>query len=199
MGMFSIETRSCDDFSLNSGDTVALARDGSYFTLVRVYGGQGQIFGMTLNSWSFVKTTNTSSDGGSQLTIADGIGRTYIFIDGGYSDHLMGARIDGKQYGQLTYARGNVMTPPEQFNLMPSYPNPFNPTTTVRYVVPYRAEVRIILYSSLGEEVSRIYQGIQSPGVHAVRIEGANLASGVYYLRLLAPGVSISKSVVLAK
>jgi len=187
------------DFSLNSGDTVTLAQNGDYFTLVRVYVGQAQIFGMTLNSWSFVRTSNTSSDGGSQLTIADGLGRTYIFIDGGYTDYLMGARIDGKQYGELTTTPGKLESDPKQFTLMPSYPNPFNPTTTVQYRVPIRVEMRIILYSSLGQEVAVVYQGLQSPGVHTARIDGTALASGVYYLELLAPGVSISKSIVLAR
>ncbi len=187
------------DFSLNSGDTVTLARNGDYFTLVTVNVGQAQMFGMTLNSWSFVRTTNASSDGGSRLTIADGLGRTYIFVDGGYSDYLMGARIDGKQYGELTHTAGKYEPNPKQFSLMPSYPNPFNPTTTVLYRVPIRAEVRIILYSSLGQEVSTLYQGLQSPGAHTARIDGTDLASGVYYLRLFAPGVSLSRAVVLVK
>jgi len=97
----------------------------------------------------------------------------------------------------------SVTTPlrvaPYGFTLMPTYPNPFNPTTTVQYIVPIRVEMRIILYSSVGQEVAVVYQGLQSPGVHAARIDGTALASGVYYLRLRAPGVSISKSIVLAK
>ena len=187
------------DFSLQQGDTASFVQDGSYFTLVTVYVGQGEVFGKSVTRWTYVTTTNTSSDGGSVLTIADSIGRTYLFLDGGYTDYLMGAIINGTRYGTVTQIARRTDVHPAEFRLFQNFPNPFNPTTTVEYFVPATSEVSIYLFSALGEKVSLVFQGVQNPGLHIAHINGTNLASGVYFVQLVAPGVSISKSVLLIK
>ncbi len=187
------------DFSLHDGDTALIVRSDPYITVVTVRVGQGQMFGRSLKGWTYVTTTNTSSDGGSRITITDSIGHTYSFIDGGYTEYLMGALINGKQYGTITRVAPRENIRPSEFRLFQNYPNPFNPVTTIQYFVPVQTQVNLILYSSLGDEVGIIFHGVQEAGLHVARVDGTELASGVYFVRLIAQNVSISKSIVLVK
>ena len=187
------------NYSYQNGDTALFIQNGPYITTVIVYVGEGQLFGRTLKGWSYFTTTNTSSDGGSRITITDSIGRTYTFIDGGYSEYLMGALIDGKKYGTVLGVPLQANTKPSEFKLFQNFPNPFNPITTIQFSVPVRAEIELVLYSTLGKKVAVIFHGIEDPGVHTARIDGSELASGVYFVELLTKNVSISKSIVLLK
>jgi len=53
---------------------------------------------------------------------------------------------------------------PAEFALHPNYPNPFNPTTTLRYDLPERAEVTLTVYDIIGREVRNMVYGIEEPG-----------------------------------
>ena len=74
---------------------------------------------------------------------------------------------------------------PTVFSLSQNYPNPFNPSTTIRYGVPVRSHVRLILYNVIGQEVGQLADEEVSPGFHAV-IWNAPVASGVYFYRMTA-------------
>ncbi len=187
------------DFSLHEGDTASIVRNDPYFTLVTVHVGQGQMFGRSLKSWTFVTTSNISSDAGSVVTVTDSLGHSYTFIDGGYTEYLMGALINGKQYGTITRVSTQNNSRPSEFQLYQNFPNPFNPSTTLEYFVPVWAMVDLVLYSSLGQRVAVIFHGIQEPGLHVTHIDGTRLSSGMYFARLIAQNVSISKSIVLTK
>ncbi|MBZ0204529.1 MAG: T9SS type A sorting domain-containing protein [Ignavibacteria bacterium] len=66
------------------------------------------------------------------------------------------------------------------FWLKQNYPNPFNPTTNIVYNLPVNAEVSLKVYNLLGQEVLRLVDGIQNKGRYEVKINGSNLASGMY-------------------
>ena len=72
------------------------------------------------------------------------------------------------------------------YSLKENYPNPFNPTTTIEYRVPQAGEVLLIVYNLLGEEVTRLVDEIQQAGIHKVRWDASNFASGIYLYRLQA-------------
>ncbi|MDX1547729.1 MAG: multicopper oxidase domain-containing protein [Rhodothermales bacterium] len=65
-----------------------------------------------------------------------------------------------------------------------SYPNPFNPSTTIRYTVPEAAFVSLAVYNLLGQEVARLAGREHTAGVHEVRWDASSHASGVYFYRL---------------
>jgi hypothetical protein len=75
---------------------------------------------------------------------------------------------------------------PTEYVLYQSYPNPFNPSTVIRYGLPRRAEVRLVVYNMLGQQVANLAQGEQEAGYYEVRFEATGLASGVYVYRLKA-------------
>jgi hypothetical protein len=75
---------------------------------------------------------------------------------------------------------------PLQYSLEPNFPNPFNPTTTIRYTLPHPAHVTISLYNTLGQHVSTLVSEENEPGEHSVIFDGTNFAGGVYFYRLQA-------------
>ena len=74
---------------------------------------------------------------------------------------------------------------PSAFVVYGNFPNPFNPTTTIRFDLPEAAEVRLFVYDVLGREMQRINAGRRAAGTqHEIRIEASDLASGTYFYRI---------------
>jgi hypothetical protein len=87
---------------------------------------------------------------------------------------------------------------PVSFRLEQNFPNPFNPSTTIRYGLPSRSNVTLTVFNTLGQKVATLVAGEQEAGNHEVRFNGSSLASGMYLYRLQAGGfVQAKKFVVL--
>jgi len=106
-------------------------------------------------------------------------------------------------------ARSNVFFPvgeesfgtvPEKFNLLPNYPNPFNPTTTISYDVPEEAPVEITVYDMLGRKISTLVNDASHrAGTFDISFNGSGLGSGVYLLRLNTDSTSKVQKMTLLK
>jgi len=70
---------------------------------------------------------------------------------------------------------------PTEISISQNYPNPFNPTTTIKYWLNVEANVRISIYNSLGQEVEKIVNNIQSAGNYSVSWNAEIYASGIYF------------------
>ena len=103
----------------------------------------------------------------------------------------------GKEESSLSGGNGSIMLQGDrQFQ---SFPNPFNPSTTIRYQVSQPGHVRLTVIDMLGRQVATLIDEYQPAGSHSVRFDGSSLLSGVYFLRLQAgTAVGVSK-MVLAK
>ena len=88
---------------------------------------------------------------------------------------------------------------PRVFALEEAYPNPFNPTTTLRYQVPRLGHVELTVTNVLGQEVARLVDGKVQPGVHTAVFDGASLASGMYFVHMRAGGFSAMQKIMLMK
>ncbi len=93
---------------------------------------------------------------------------------------------------------------PQQFALRPNYPNPFNPSTTIRYDVASRSHVTLRVYDVGGALVRTLVNGIQEPRSYSIEWDGRNehgnaVSSGVYFYRLMAPGFSDVRKMTLMK
>jgi hypothetical protein len=87
----------------------------------------------------------------------------------------------------------------ENFYLSNSYPNPFNPTTTIEYFVPKLANVKISVFNLVGEEIAIIVNEEQAPGKYNIDFNGANLSSGVYFYKMQTEEFISTKKFVLMK
>ncbi len=85
------------------------------------------------------------------------------------------------------------------FSLSQNYPNPFNPTTTIQYTLPEESNVKLTLINSLGEKVMELVNGKVNSGNHEVRLNGSNLASGIYFYKLQTEKYSTTKKLILLK
>ena len=85
-----------------------------------------------------------------------------------------------------------------------NYPNPFNPTTHIQLRLQRRSAVSVRVYDILGQAVSTLLQGDYDGGQYLLSWDGRNdagepVASGSYLYHLEAPGVSETKSMILAR
>ena len=85
------------------------------------------------------------------------------------------------------------------FELLQSYPNPFNPKTKIVYRITSREFVELRVFDVLGREVATLLEAQIEPGTHTVEFRGDHLASGVYLYRLTAGNFSETKRLLLLK
>jgi hypothetical protein len=87
---------------------------------------------------------------------------------------------------------------PKEYKLG-NYPNPFNPTTVIRYSMPEAGAVTLKVYNLLSQEVASLVDGNQSAGVHNVNFNASNLPTGIYIARLQAGSKVMSIKLQLIK
>ncbi len=93
---------------------------------------------------------------------------------------------------------------PDHFVLQSNYPNPFNPTTTIRFGLPERSPVKLVIYNIAGQRVATLVNREMSAGYHQVQWNGKNrngqqTASGVYIYRLTAGKQQFVKKMLLVR
>ncbi|MDE3057003.1 MAG: T9SS type A sorting domain-containing protein [Bacteroidota bacterium] len=88
---------------------------------------------------------------------------------------------------------------PNEYRLYDAYPNPFNPTTNIRFSVPVSGSVSLKVYNIIGQEVTTLVNERKSAGTYEVQFDGNNLSSGVYFYRLTAGNYVETKKLVLMK
>jgi hypothetical protein len=77
-------------------------------------------------------------------------------------------------------------TLPKTFELYQNYPNPFNPTTKISFDLPKDAKVKLVIYDILGREMKTLINNeFRTAGKYTTEFNGSQLASGVYFARIL--------------
>jgi len=88
---------------------------------------------------------------------------------------------------------------PAEFALRGAYPNPFNPATTLSYVLPEAGLVNLAVYDISGQLAAEIVNGWREAGSHVAQFDGSRLASGIYLARLTAGNVTSVQKLVMLK
>ncbi|MGB5873543.1 MAG: carboxypeptidase regulatory-like domain-containing protein [Bacteroidota bacterium] len=88
---------------------------------------------------------------------------------------------------------------PKSYTLFEAYPNPFNPTTTIRYALPRDSRVTLTVFNMLGQPIAELVDDYLPAGYYDVRFNGSELTSGVYFSRLQANDFVATRRLVLMK
>lgn len=88
---------------------------------------------------------------------------------------------------------------PTEFALEQNFPNPFNPSTVIRYALPASGNVTLTVYNSLGEAVKTLVNSSKEAGYHEVSFNATDLPSGLYLYELKAGSFSSVKKMLLMK
>jgi len=93
---------------------------------------------------------------------------------------------------------------PTVLELDQNHPNPFNPSTTIRYCLPDRTGIRLEVYDVSGKRIVCLVDLQQEKGAYAIEWngkdeQGSAMSSGVYFYRLTVGKQTISKKMVLLR
>ena len=88
---------------------------------------------------------------------------------------------------------------PTVLALEQNFPNPFNPSTVIRYRLSAAGDVNLVVYDMLGREVRRLVDEYEPAGSYDVQFDASGLASGVYLYRLTAGTQSTVRRMVLMR
>ena len=88
---------------------------------------------------------------------------------------------------------------PTEFALRDNYPNPFNPSTTIKYELPNASYVKIAIYDNLGREVQTLVNSNVDAGYHQVIWDATKFASGVYFYKMTAGDYNRTVKMILVK
>jgi hypothetical protein len=88
---------------------------------------------------------------------------------------------------------------PESYSLYPAYPNPFNPSTEIRFDLPADSKITLEVYDIQGRMVSQLVNGNMQAGYHRVKWNASDKASGVYFVNMRSGSYAQTQKLMLIK
>lgn len=85
------------------------------------------------------------------------------------------------------------------YNLQNNYPNPFNPSTKIKYSIPHQGFVTLIVYDLMGKEIVKLVNEYLPSGEYEVNFDGRQLSNGVYFYQLVTGNKTKTKKMILLK
>lgn len=177
-------------------------------TLIRSLNANARNFGVDLR-WEVTTDDNlsgftiTRSMGTVRHTIASDLAvtsRTFrdesLAPGATYEYQLIAVDQDGSYTQSMLVT---VTIPTAVLELLPNQPNPFNPETTIRFVVPERTQVILTVHDVRGRLAATLMEGRMEPGMRVLTWRADGMASGVYFVRLRAGKAETSRKMLLLK
>jgi hypothetical protein len=135
-----------------------------------------------------------SIDGEFWHWLAPGVGLVFHCVQ--EPRELYEATVGGVHYPGTNGVHTDLC-PANSFALNNSFPNPFNPATTIQYSLPSTQYVSLKIYDVLGRELTTLFGGTRQPGTYTVRWDAGGFSSGVYFYRLKAGNYVETKKMIL--
>jgi hypothetical protein len=121
---------------------------------------------------------------------------------GGLLESLQGCVIDGIVYGDTSFtvvSVENELYLARNFNLEQNFPNPFNPSTSIKFAVSSGQFVTLRVYDILGREVVTLVSEEKPAGIYEIEFDGSGLSSGTYLYQLKTDYCIETKKMQLVK
>ena len=100
---------------------------------------------------------------------------------------------------EVTGLSGKNNTQPNNFTLFNNYPNPFNPSTTIKFRIQKSEFISLNVYDIIGNEISTLVKEQKSPGTYKIEFDGKELSSGVYFYSITMGKLTETKKMMLMK
>jgi photosystem II stability/assembly factor-like uncharacterized protein len=101
--------------------------------------------------------------------------------------------------GGITGIQNKNTEVPGEFKLYQNYPNPFNPTTKIRFDIPLKSDIKIIVYDLRGRKIFSLLNDKLEAGSYEITWDASNYSSGIYFYQLISNNFSITKKLILIK
>jgi hypothetical protein len=88
---------------------------------------------------------------------------------------------------------------PERYLLSQNFPNPFNPSTRIRFEIPELKFTKLDVYNAIGEHIENLISEDLKPGIYEVGFNSKNLPSGMYFYKIAAGDFIQTQQMVLVK
>jgi photosystem II stability/assembly factor-like uncharacterized protein len=167
-------------FSIDASDNNEILVCGDNSALYKSTDGGYTWNGVTLpqgNSYSFKNIQFTGTLNGYSLAFVVGENGVKLYSGDGGSIW----------YNTPSWFQNNTTgINKKQFDVTQNFPNPFNPSTTISYVLPYDANVNVKVFDVIGREVALLVNGFEKSGSHQVNFNASKLSSGVYFYNVTA-------------
>jgi ligand-binding sensor domain-containing protein len=138
------------------------------------------------NKWIVFNTDNArlAENNTKAITITSS-GDIWVASDSYLSQFHNGVALNTEIFSESDFS--STSETPGHIHLKPNYPNPFNPSTTLRFDLDQTADVRIEVFSLLGERIAVLANQKYAPGSHEVTFNAEGLSSGIYFFRVSTP------------
>lgn len=105
----------------------------------------------------------------------------------------------GREKPQFYSVSGSADSHSVESDLFQNYPNPYNPTTVIHYVVSTSGSTVLKVYDLLGRQITVLVDEIKEPGQYSVSFDGSTLPTGVYFYQIVTGNKSIMKKMSVVK
>ena len=213
----SYDASESDDWDTDHGNDIIAANNGGYYILgsTNVYpGSTGQ------DDYWLIKTNNMGDTLWTEIIGGNwwDIGQSILEIDNG--DLVL----FGWTYSYSTYPNNqydndfwlihytptemslseNIIVQPQNFQLYDAYPNPFNPQTTIHYMLKNDTHLKIKIHDITGKKIKTIMDGIQKAGYHnyiwnSKNDMGQNVSNGIYFYSIETQLEQKTKKMILVR
>ncbi len=160
-----------------------------------------------LNNSGFEIYRMTHGTDWKKITFVPGSGsstdpKDYFFIDrdvknGNYFYQLKQIDYNGRY--EFSDVISVVVSTPVEYSLEQNFPNPFNPTTTIKFELPETAEVTLTIYNTLGQKVDEIVNTTLEVGRYSYQWNAEKMAGGIYIYELRTEKYAAMKKMILIK
>ncbi len=159
--------------------------------------------GIAVGSGTILRTTNGGSSWQSQsVSFAGDLYSVDVNTDGrGWSVGQQGKIFrNSNSFTGLRQMNDRIQA--QDFSLEQNYPNPFNPSTVIQFLIPEGSSpsnVILKVYSSMGQEVATLVDGVKESGRYSVEFNGKGLSSGLYFYSFTAGSFTDVKKLLLVR
>ena len=99
----------------------------------------------------------------------------------------------------ITSVKEDDNVKPVNFYLEQNFPNPFNPSTTIKFSLPESGNIKLEIFNILGEKVQTLLNEFYNAGIYTAEFNAVNLPSGIYFYQLQVGSFVETKKMVLLK